>query len=171
MVGREIRMHILRALWIYKTMRLKGKTFRNLFAFYNFQCPSEIINSELTINIILGRNHLTKMCAVACGMHAHTWSPPPELKHTFVKNGRKQHVQHPECRYLEQFSFSTIWQPSSLWSDTNWGKKTFWDLIPAENCSHMSSVLHNWQTFLLCTESTWIITYCTAPREDYVQLI
>ena len=103
------------------------------------------------------------MCAVAHGMHAHMWSPPPpELKHTFVKNGRKQQVQHPECRYLEKFSFVMIWQPSSLWSDTNWWKTfmesflliVYRDLLPAENCSHTSS------DFKSVSDSSFLLLRC-----------
>ena len=71
----------------------KNLWVRNLFSFYNVQCPSERINSELSIIILLGRNHLTKY--VCCSTwHARGHMIRPELKHT----GRKQHVQHPECR-------------------------------------------------------------------------
>ena len=99
MVGREIRKRMLRTLWILQNNVIKGENLkvRNLFSFYNFQCPSETINSELTINIILGRNHLSKY--VYCSAwHARAHMIPSKLKHTFVKNGRKQHLQHPECK-------------------------------------------------------------------------
>ena len=51
MVGREIRKPMLRALWILQNNVIKGKNLwvRNLFSLYNFLCPSERINSELTI--------------------------------------------------------------------------------------------------------------------------
>ena len=79
MVEREIRKHRLRALWILQNNVIKGENLwvRNLFSFYNFQCPSEGINSELTINIVLGRNHLTKY--VCCS----TW---PARTHVIPQN-------------------------------------------------------------------------------------
>ena len=81
MVGKEIRKHLLRAIWILQNNVIKGKNLwvRNLFSFYNFLCPSERINSKLTTNIILGRNHLTKY--VCCSTwHAYAHVIPLELK-------------------------------------------------------------------------------------------
>ena len=100
MAGREIRKYMLRALWILQNNVIIGKNLwvRNLFSFYNFQCPSERINSELTINIILGRNHLTQYLCCST-WHAYVHMIPPELKHTFLKNGRKQCMQ-PSWKHL-----------------------------------------------------------------------
>ena len=84
MVGREIRKQMLRALWSLQNNVIKGENLwvRNLFSFYNFQCPSNRIHSELTINIILGRNYLTKY--VCCSTwHACAHLIPPELNQTF----------------------------------------------------------------------------------------
>ena len=62
---------------------------------------------ELTINIILGRNHLTKYGC--CSMwHACAHMIPPELKHTFVKMAGNSACSTRSVDSLEQFSFSTI---------------------------------------------------------------
>ena len=45
------------------------------FSFYHFLSSSEGIHLKLTVIITLGRIDLTNLYAVACGMHAHTWSP------------------------------------------------------------------------------------------------
>ena len=126
MVEREIRKHRLRALWILQNNVIKGENLwvRNLFSFYNFQCPSEGINSELTINIVLGRNHLTKY--VCCSTWPARTHVIPQNKNTLLwKTTGNSACSTLSVDSLEHFSFSTIWQPSSLSSDTNWGKKTF----------------------------------------------
>ena len=85
-VEREIGKHMLRALWSLQNNVIKGKNLcvRNMFSFYNFQCPSETVKSELTINITLGRNQLTKY--VCCSTwHARAHMIPPGIKTYFCE--------------------------------------------------------------------------------------
>ena len=106
------------------TMWLKGKTcWSGTYFLFIIFCvyPRELI--QLTINTILGRNHLTKYC-VCCSTWpacAHIISPPPpipQLKHEKMAGNSVCSTLSVDS--LEQFSFLTIWQPLSLWSDTNW---------------------------------------------------
>ena len=150
---------------------IKGKNLwiRNLFSFYNFLSPSERINSELTINIILDINHLTPdQIYVCCRMwHARAYMIPRNQNIFLWKMAGKSLCSTLSVDSSEQFSFSTIWLPSVLRSDTNW-KKTFmesfllmicWDLLPAKNCSNTSNTTEEtcpsqsieWKNCLFCT--------------------
>ena len=62
MAGREIRKRVLRAFWIFQNnvMKMKKLCVSSLFYFYNCLCSLEKIHLKLTINIIFGRNDLTK---------------------------------------------------------------------------------------------------------------